>query len=62
MSDGLFHCVCRTCPAEQIADDVAGRASFFEAHAEHEVVTATLPTRTAEPESRGRVVELRASD
>lgn len=62
MSDELFHCVCRTCPAEHVATDVAGRAKFFEAHADHDVVTIPLPSRSEEPDPKGRVVELQASD
>jgi hypothetical protein len=62
MSDDLFHCVCRTCPEECVADTVAGRARFFEEHADHEVVTVPLPPRDEPSEPAGRIVELRASN
>jgi hypothetical protein len=61
MSDELFHCVCRSCGAEQIVESVADRGRFFEAHAEHSVLTTTLQTEEENPEPEGRIV-LQASD
>jgi hypothetical protein len=60
MSDELFHCVCRSCGSERVVETVGDRGRFFEAHAEHSVVTMPLPTRDEEPE--GRVIEHWASD
>lgn len=60
MSDELFHCVCRSCGSERVVQTVGDRGRFFEAHAEHSVVTTTLPTRDEEPE--GRVIEHRVGD
>lgn len=60
MSDELFHCVCRSCGTEQVVETVTERGRFFDIHAEHSVVTTTLPTPDEEPE--GRIVERWASD
>lgn len=62
MSDELFHCVCRTCPVDHVASDVAGRAQFFEEHSDHEMLTVALPTDDGRPEPESRVVRRGASD
>jgi hypothetical protein len=62
MSDELFHCVCRSCGTERVVERVADRGRFFESHADHAVMTATLPTPERDPEPAGRVVRFRASD
>jgi hypothetical protein len=62
MSDGRFHCVCRTCPADTVAADVAGRADFFDAHADHEVLTVPIPTADDLADPEGRLLDLQAGD
>lgn len=62
MSRELFHCVCRSCGSERIAENVGDRGRFFETHADHAVMTTPLPTADEPPEPEGRIVELQASD